>query len=86
MAPLCALQPAALQCRGSAAPLAAAPPAQQPQGAVEGEDQAVPGTSEVAGTWWDDGDTGVGMALAEGLSARSLPCRKQGKPCWLSRG
>lgn len=33
---------------------------------------------------WDDGD--VGMDLAEGLSAFSLPSRKQGKPCWLSRG
>lgn len=84
--PLSVLQPAAPQCRGSAAPLAAAAPAQQPQGAVQGEDQAVPGSSEVAGTWWDDGHVGMGVALAEGLSAPFLSSRKQGKPCWLSRG
>lgn len=44
-------QPPALQPRGSAAPLAAAAPAQQHKGAAEGADEAVPGSSEVAGTW-----------------------------------
>lgn len=57
--PICP-QPPALQRGGSAAPLAAAAPAQQHQGAVEGEDQAVPDSLEVAGTWGDDEDTGDG--------------------------
>lgn len=63
--PVCPQLPA-LQRRGSAAPLAAAAPAQQHQGAVKGEDQAVPDASEVAGTWGDDEDVGMGMALVWG--------------------
>lgn len=49
-------QPPSLQHGGSAAPLAAAAPAQHHQGAVEGEDQAVLDPSEVAGTWWGWGE------------------------------
>lgn len=82
--PICP-QPPALQRGGSAPPLAAAAPAQQHQGTVEGEDQAVSDSSEVAGTWGDDEDVGMGMGLV-GLSAPSLLSRKQAKLCWPSTG
>lgn len=76
-------QAPALQLRGSAAPLAAAAPAQQHEGAAEGADKAVPGSSEVAGTWGgmclgDGGGRGAGDCSC-GAQCSFLSLQKTGK-------